>query len=81
VLAAIRSGSLPNPWTVADCRVDPADAASPTRIYFGCDGVMAPWNRLQVKSQSLPLDALGLDFDHLAENVHKARRIVYGETA
>ena len=175
VLAAIRGGSLPNPWTVADCRVDPPDAASPTRIYFGCDGVMAPmvtaaeklkrrekvkakrkrcgkkrrplprakpgadqsfkefkivtyydepkthrlvlgtkgnhedagvlmrqlgsriglpqakekvgivdgapWIRLQVESQSLPLDALGLDFYHLAENVHKARRVVYGETA
>ncbi|MFO0804396.1 MAG: hypothetical protein U0791_14895 [Gemmataceae bacterium] len=42
MLAAIRDGSLPNPWTVADCRVDPKDATSPTRIYFGCDGVMAP---------------------------------------
>ena len=39
----------------------------------------APWIRLQVAGQNLPLDALGLDFDHLAENVHKARRVVYGE--
>ena len=39
----------------------------------------APWIRHQVERQSLPLDALGLDFYHLAENVHKARRAVYGE--
>jgi uncharacterized protein UPF0236 len=39
----------------------------------------AEWIRNQVKQQSLPLDALGLDFYHLAENVHKARRAVYGE--
>ena len=40
----------------------------------------APWIRAQVAGQNLPLDALGLDFYHLAENVHKARRAVYGET-
>jgi hypothetical protein len=39
----------------------------------------APWLKNQVKRQSLPLDALGLDFYHLADNVHKARRAVYGE--
>ncbi len=39
----------------------------------------APWIRNQTKRQNLPLDALGLDFYHLAENVHKARRAVYGE--
>ncbi|MBY0228390.1 MAG: hypothetical protein K2W96_03825 [Gemmataceae bacterium] len=39
----------------------------------------APRIRNQVAAQSLPLDAVGLDFDHLAENVHKARRAVYGE--
>lgn len=39
----------------------------------------SPWIRNQTKSQSLPLDALGLDFYHLAENVHKARHAVYGE--
>lgn len=39
----------------------------------------SPWIRNQIEQQSLPLDALGLDFYHLAENVHKARRIVYGE--
>lgn len=39
----------------------------------------APWIRNQVHQQSLPLDALGLDFYHLSENVHKARREIYGE--
>jgi hypothetical protein len=37
------------------------------------------WISNQAKRQSLPLDAVGLDFYHLAENVHKARRAVYGE--
>jgi len=37
------------------------------------------WIRNQVKGQSIPLDDLGLDFYHLGENVHKARRAVYGE--
>jgi len=39
----------------------------------------APWIRNQMERQNLPLDAIGLDFYHLAENVHKARRLVYGE--
>ena len=39
----------------------------------------SPWIRNQVEQQSLPLDALGLDFYHLGENVHKTRREVYGE--
>jgi hypothetical protein len=39
----------------------------------------AEWIRNQIKLQSIPLDALGLDFYHLAEKVHKARRAVYGE--
>jgi len=39
----------------------------------------AEWIRRQLYEQSLPLDAVGLDFYHLAENVHKARRAVYGE--
>jgi len=37
------------------------------------------WIRNQVQRQSVPLDELGLDFYHLSENVHKARREVYGE--
>src|SRR3954470_18423721 len=37
------------------------------------------WIKNQVKRQSIPLDELGLDFYHLGENVHKARRAVFGE--
>jgi hypothetical protein len=37
------------------------------------------WIKNQIQRQSLPLDDLGLDFYHLSENVHKARRAVYGE--
>jgi hypothetical protein len=39
----------------------------------------SPWIRNQIERQNLPLDALGLDFYHLADNVKKARRLVYGE--
>jgi hypothetical protein len=39
----------------------------------------SPGIRHEVQRQSLPLDALGLDFYHLSENVHKARREIYGE--
>jgi hypothetical protein len=39
----------------------------------------APWIRNQIQAQSLPLDAVCLDYYHFAENVHKARRAVYGE--
>jgi hypothetical protein len=39
----------------------------------------SPWIRNQIRRRSLPLDDLGLDFYHLSENVHKARREVYGE--
>jgi hypothetical protein len=39
----------------------------------------SPWIRNEVQRQCLPLDALGLDFYHLSENVHKARREIYGE--
>jgi len=37
------------------------------------------WIKNQIDRQSLPLDDVGLDFYHLSENVHKARRAVYGE--
>jgi hypothetical protein len=37
------------------------------------------WIKNQIRRQSLPLDDLGLDFYHLSENLHKARRVVYGE--
>src|SRR5262249_40056257 len=36
-------------------------------------------SRKQSHSQNITLDALGLDFYHLSENVHKARRAVFGE--
>jgi hypothetical protein len=39
----------------------------------------APWIRNQIEGQSLPIDVIELDFYHLADNVHKARRVVYGE--
>jgi hypothetical protein len=39
----------------------------------------APWIRNQVERQNLGIDALGLDFYHLSEKVHKARREIYGE--
>ncbi len=39
----------------------------------------SPWIRNQIERRELALDAVGLDFYHLSENVHKARRIVYGE--
>ena len=39
----------------------------------------ADWICNQIQGQNLPIDAVGLDFYHLAENVHKARRGVYGE--
>jgi hypothetical protein len=39
----------------------------------------SPWIKNQVQRHSIPLDDLGLDFYHLAENLHKARRAVYGE--
>ena len=175
VVKAFREGTLPITWKAKDCVAEPGQEGSPTRIYFGCDGVMAPmvtagekakrrlritgkrqrcgrkcralprgkagadqkykefkivtyydetkthrvvqgtkgnceeagrimrrlagridlasasekvgnvdgapWIRLQVEGRNLPLDELGLDFYHLAENVHKARRAVYGETA
>lgn len=41
----------------------------------------APWIRNQLQGQSLPLDVIELDFYHLADNVHKARRGVYGDEA
>ena len=174
VLTAFASGTLPITWTAKDCPAEAGVAGSPTRVYFGCDGVMAPmvtdaekakrrektkakrrrcgkkrrplgrakagadrkykefklvtyydeaarhrlvlgtrgncdeagrlmrrlaaridlsaaaekvgnvdgapWIRGQVEDGALPLDALGLDFYHLSEQVHKARRAVQGET-
>ena len=39
----------------------------------------ASWIRHQLEEQPLHLSGLGLDFYHLAENVHRCRRAVYGE--
>jgi hypothetical protein len=39
----------------------------------------ADWIKNQIQRQSLPVDAIGLDFYHLADYVHKTRRAVYGE--
>ena len=37
------------------------------------------WIKNQIRRHSIPLDDLGLDFYHLSENLHKARRAIYGE--
>jgi hypothetical protein len=39
----------------------------------------APWIREQMRLHFAELDGLGLDFYHLSENVHRARRKVFGE--
>lgn len=41
----------------------------------------APWIREQMQLHLAELDGLGLDFYHLGENVHRARRVVFGEEA
>jgi hypothetical protein len=38
-----------------------------------------PWIVNQIKRQSIPTTAICLDFFHLAQNVHKARRDCFGE--
>lgn len=39
----------------------------------------APWIREQLQFHLAELDGLGLDFYHLSENLHRARRVVFGE--
>jgi len=39
----------------------------------------APWIREQLQYHLAELDGLGLDFYHLGENVHRARRVAFGE--
>jgi hypothetical protein len=39
----------------------------------------APWIRQELEEHLAELDGLGLDFFHLSENVHRARRGVFGE--
>lgn len=41
----------------------------------------APWIREQLQFHLAELDGLGLDFYHLSENVHRARRAVFGEAS
>ena len=41
----------------------------------------ATWIREQMQLHLADLDGLGLDFYHLSENVHRARRAVFGEDA
>lgn len=38
-----------------------------------------PWIINQIETRKLKLTAVGLDFYHLSQNVHKTRRIVFGE--
>lgn len=38
-----------------------------------------PWIIGQIRQRHLPMTATGLDFYHLGENVHKARRAIFGE--
>jgi hypothetical protein len=38
-----------------------------------------PWIIGQIAARRLPMTATGLDFYHLGENVHKARRVIFGE--
>jgi hypothetical protein len=173
VVTAMQSGTLPITWSAKDCASEPEKPGSPTRVYLGSDGVMAPmvtqsektkrrenvkqkrskrercrplrrakpgadqkykefkivtyydeplkhrmafatrgnhqeagrmmtrlgkqidlksahekvgivdgapWIRNQIEDRKLGLDGLGLDFYHLSEQVHKARRVVFGET-
>lgn len=37
-----------------------------------------PWIINQIRSRHLPMTAVGLDFFHLAENVHKPLHVIYG---
>lgn len=39
----------------------------------------ATWIQKRIEGQNLNLDAICLDFYHLADNVHKARKTVFGE--
>jgi hypothetical protein len=39
-----------------------------------------PWIIHQIEKRKLKMTAVGLDFYHLSENIHKMRRIVFGES-
>lgn len=38
-----------------------------------------PWIIGQIRQRRMPMTATGLDFYHLSQNVHKARRAIFGE--
>jgi len=38
-----------------------------------------PWILNQIRRRSMPMTAVGLDFYHLAENVHRCSRLTFGE--
>lgn len=38
-----------------------------------------PWIINQIRRRSMPMTAVGLDFYHLAENVHRSARLTFGE--
>ena len=56
------------------CRLRLGEADDKVAVVDGAD-----WIRNQIEGQSLPIDVIELDFYHLTENVHKARRVVYGD--
>ena len=56
------------------------DFAAADEKIANVDGATRIRNQLEAKPHELPLDGLGLDFFHLAENVHKSRRIVFGDS-
>ena len=56
---------------------DRLDFRHATERIANVDG--APWIREQLQYHLAELDGLGLDFYHLGENVHRARRAVFGD--
>jgi hypothetical protein len=58
---------------------DRLDFRHATERVANVDG--APWIRDQLQYHLAELDGLGLDFYHLGENVHRARRAVFGDEA
>ena len=38
-----------------------------------------PWIIGQIQVRRMPMTAVGLDFYHLSDNVHKSRRMIFGE--
>jgi hypothetical protein len=61
----------------ARCGFFDADPARGDQRVAVVDG--GPWIANQIKRQSMPVTGVCLDFYHLAENVHRARRSCFGE--